>query len=229
MARLEARPELPQNETGEGVSRQGVLLILAGLTGSGKTEVLKGLMAEDPTLKRVVSTTTRQPRLEIGERNGVDYHFTDTETFLADREHGVFLETEQYGGNWYGTKKCDIEPVLTGTDVAWIVNMAKARKIEETYRQMYDTAIAGSLADRTLLVLIGIPTMLNLYRRYQARGDGDFAKFRKRISEDLAVWNEHGDDFTNVVINRDGELVQTVDRVKELIELKRAELVEKYS
>lgn len=217
--RASEQRELPQ--------RQGVLLILAGPTGSGKTEVLKGLIDQNSSMRRVVSTTTRAPRVEKGEQHGVDYYFSDPNTFQREKEQGEFLETEEYGGgDWYGTKKEDIEPVLSGSDVGWIVNMAKARRIDETFQEMYDPVTAQSFMDRTLVVLVGIPSMRELYRRYEERGGGTFEKFKLRVREDLDVWNNHQEDFPHVVINKNGKLEETIDEVKRLIEEKRTQLTE---
>lgn len=45
--------------------------------------------------------TTRAPR--SGERDGIEYNFTTTESFLKLVDEGGFIEHAQFGGNHYGT------------------------------------------------------------------------------------------------------------------------------
>jgi guanylate kinase len=64
----------PNNEVLEhiaGVNFVGVV----GPTAVGKTTVINAAAKQSPSLRQVVFTTSRQPRL--GEHNGVDYHFRD--------------------------------------------------------------------------------------------------------------------------------------------------------
>ena len=79
----------------------GVLLIISGPSGVGKTTVCKRLVEElDAFLS--VSWTTR-PRRD-NEVDGQDYHFISTETFERELERGGLLEYAQvYGGHYYGT------------------------------------------------------------------------------------------------------------------------------
>ena len=56
------------------------MILLAGPSASGKTEIAKILM-KDFGIRKVVTHTTRPPR--IGEKDGVDYHFVTREEFEA--------------------------------------------------------------------------------------------------------------------------------------------------
>ena len=54
-------------------------IVLSGPSGVGKSTILKRLMADFPnSFGFSVSHTSRNPR--EGEKNGVDYHFSDKET-----------------------------------------------------------------------------------------------------------------------------------------------------
>ncbi len=50
---------------------------IIGPTAAGKTTLLAGAIARDPSIHLMVSTTSRAPR--PGEQNGVDYHFYSEE------------------------------------------------------------------------------------------------------------------------------------------------------
>jgi len=67
-----------------------VLLVLAGPAGSGKSTLCDRLVREGLGFTRVVTATTRPPRL--GEIDGVDYHFLTPAEFDAKLAAGEFLE-----------------------------------------------------------------------------------------------------------------------------------------
>lgn len=81
------------------------MLILIGPSASGKTEVAKLLIAKYG-LKKLVTYTTRPIR--ASETDGVDYHFLTAEQFLKLKDAGEFVETTNYNGNLYGSRKCDV-------------------------------------------------------------------------------------------------------------------------
>ncbi|CAG8456740.1 5754_t:CDS:10, partial [Racocetra fulgida] len=78
---------------------KNTLLIIAGGSGTGKTTV-ENLLAQDPNIVKLISTTTRPPR--EGEKDGQDYYFISKETFQTELEKGRFLEHVIYDGNYYG-------------------------------------------------------------------------------------------------------------------------------
>lgn len=99
--------------------RPGKLVVISGPSGVGKTTILRQLLAVLPQLIPSVSATTRPPR--IGERNGVDYHFIDSEEFERRRAAGDFLECCQVYGRqyWYGTLVDEVTPRLAAGE--WVV------------------------------------------------------------------------------------------------------------
>ncbi|KAL7413627.1 guanylate kinase [Mrakia frigida] len=77
-------------------------LVLFGPSGTGKSTLLKKLLAEFPDkFGFSVSHTTRSPR--TGESPGVAYHFTDRPTFERLISEGAFIENAEFSGNRYGT------------------------------------------------------------------------------------------------------------------------------
>ena len=81
------------------------MIVLAGASASGKTEVAK-VLAKNYGITKIVTTTTRDKRK--GEVNGVDYFFVTKERFeqmiLEDR----FVEYTLYNGQMYGSTKDQI-------------------------------------------------------------------------------------------------------------------------
>lgn len=105
------------------------LYIVSAPSGSGKTTLLHNLLKTFQDLKFSVSHTTRQPR--AGERDGVDYFFTDRTKFLAMVDRGEFLEWAEYYGQLYGTSRAFVEQQLTsGCDVILDIDVQGARQVK---------------------------------------------------------------------------------------------------
>lgn len=81
----------------------GTLFIIAAASGTGKTSLVKALVADADRLGVSVSHTTRPAR--PGEVDGVNYHFISREQFLAEVAAGQFLEHAEVFGNLYGTSR----------------------------------------------------------------------------------------------------------------------------
>lgn len=73
----------------------GKIICLMGKSSTGKDTIFKRLLArEDLGLKLIVPYTTR-PKRE-GEREGVEYHFTDETGFQALQAEGKIIEDRAY-------------------------------------------------------------------------------------------------------------------------------------
>src|SRR5262249_42758438 len=66
-----------------------------------------------------------------GERNGVDYSFTDRAAFLGMVESGAFLEWAQFNGELYGTARAFVHEQLdAGKDVILDIDVQGARQVK---------------------------------------------------------------------------------------------------
>ena len=81
------------------------MIVLAGASASGKTEVAK-LLAKKYGISKIITTTTRKKR--VGEEDGKDYFFVDEKTFEEMIHDGAFVEYTFYNGNLYGSTKDQI-------------------------------------------------------------------------------------------------------------------------
>ena len=113
----------------------GKLIIFAAPSGSGKTTIIKRLLALGYPLNFSISATTRSPR--TGEIDGKDYHFLSEADFRKHIEERNFVEWEEvYSGCFYGTLKSEIEKHLNqGEHVVFDVDVVGALNIKKEYRE----------------------------------------------------------------------------------------------
>ena len=169
---------------------KGTLFVVTAPSGAGKTSLIDAVMKDDPSLKISVSYTTRKPR--PGEKEGVDYHFVDPQTFRRMQERGDFLESAEVHGNHYGTAKQVIRDALAaGEDMILEIDWQGAREVRRLYPQ-------------SVGIFILPPTVDELERRMRARAQDSDAVIRQRVTnarEELA----HAGEFKYAIINKDFE------------------------
>lgn len=109
---------------------RGCLFVVSAPSGAGKTTLLKRILATTPRVGFSISHTTRLPR--TGERDGVDYHFVDRETFSRMREGHDFLEWAEVHGNFYGTSRQAVQATLNrGEDIILDIDVQGAHQIRD--------------------------------------------------------------------------------------------------
>ena len=89
---------------------------------------MKALLDAAPEVRVSVSHTTRGMR--PGEVDGVNYHFTSREEFLAMLERNEFLEHAEVFGNLYGTSQRWVEKTLAeGLDLILEIDWQGAQQV----------------------------------------------------------------------------------------------------
>lgn len=153
---------------------RGLLLVLSGPTGSGKTTLCDRLVAAHPGIERIVTCTTRPPR--EGEQNGVDYHFLSNAEFDDALAAEEFLEWAQVHGARYGTKKTAVFGRLArGIDLVVNIDVQGAR----AYRQAF--ANHPSLRDRLVSVFVLPRNMETIFDRILTRGKETKEQMERRM------------------------------------------------
>ena len=167
-------------------SRLGLALIITAPSGTGKSTLIKRLLAEFPDAGFSISCTTRSPR--PGETDGKDYHFLTVERFLARIEAGDFAEWAKVHDNYYGTPKQGVlEMLAAGRDVVFDIDVQGAK------------ALRGNLdLGRTVFILP--PSRQDLEKRLAGRGSDSPESIAKRISNAKAEI-EQADWFDHIVVN----------------------------
>ncbi len=150
-------------------SSAGVLLVVSGPSGVGKTSIVR------PIEKRLggvfsVSATTRPPA--AGEVEGRDYHFLSPEQFQAMVDRGELLEHAcLFGQHFYGTPR---EPV--------------DKRLAEGQLIILDIDVQGALQVKrampeAFMLFILPPDDEELLRRLRARAREPEAMIQSRFAE----------------------------------------------
>ena len=97
----------------------GLLFVLSGPSGAGKTSLAKELTSRIPNAAQLVTTTTRRPR--EGEIDGVHYHFMPRDSFLRGIAAGDFIEHAEVYGNLYGASHHVVEAMREAHEYVFAV------------------------------------------------------------------------------------------------------------
>lgn len=175
----------------------GIILLVSGASGTGKTTVRDGLMAIVDNLHFSISCTTRTAR--AGEVDGRDYHFLSPQAFEARAEAGDFLEHATVHGNRYGTLRCTLEEsIRVGKDVLLDIDVQGARQIFNSTRETW-------LAPLLCTVFIAPPSLDELEKRLLKRGTDEPEVIRMRLAnarQELEAWPEYQYRVVNNEVSR---------------------------
>ncbi len=117
---------------GREVGRRGILFIVSGPSGAGKTSLSDQALATLSGLELSVSVTTRLPR--EGEIDGRDYRFVTRESFDEMLEADRLAEWAEVHGNCYGTPREPMDEALAaGRDLLLDIDVQGARQIKNAY------------------------------------------------------------------------------------------------
>lgn len=167
---------------------RGALFVIAAASGAGKTSLVKAALERDHRLAVSISYTTR-PRRPT-ERDGINYHFTDSGRFEAMIAEGDFLEHARVFGNYYGTSSAWVNETLErGRDVILEIDWQGAQQIRR-------------LRPETIGIFIMPPSRSALEERLRGRGEDDPAAIERRLAEANEEMSHHV-EFDYLIVNDD--------------------------
>ena len=166
----------------------GLLFVVSAASGTGKTSLVKALLDRVTNLHVSVSHTTRGQR--PGELDGVHYHFTEKDSFLALVEQGGFIEYAEVFGNYYGTAQATVkEQLAKGHDVLLEIDWQGAQQVRKLFPDSKQ-------------IFILPPSQFDLRQRLSNRGTDSVEVIERRLGcavEDMQQYV----NFDYVIINDD--------------------------
>jgi guanylate kinase len=154
----------------------GEIFVITAPSGTGKTTLLKPLMAADARLRFSISFTTRPRR--ASEVDGQDYFFVSPEEFRRLRDSGALAEWVEQFGYGYGTSRdWVLDMVRGGGDLIFDLDSRGAR------------ALKGEFPQATLIFILP-PSLTELERRLQGRGGLDHEELARRLDNGRAELKE---------------------------------------
>ena len=183
--------------------RRGIMFVMEAPSGTGKTTVIKRLLAEDKHLNWSVSVTTRQPR--EGEVNGVDYYFVSDEEY--DKLVSEYYEQQRIINEWneeydkllkedafyecvdsqygcrYGTLRSEVDGFINvGKDVLFDMDWDGLRQLKE------------KAPNDVVSIYMLPPSVKELRRRLEGRGTDSKEIIDKRMNmlvDKMKHWVEY--------------------------------------
>ncbi len=183
------------------LNEKGLLIVLSGPSGVGKSTVRKALFEkEGHKLVYSVSMTTRKPR--DGEVDGVDYFFVSKEQFEKYIQEDKMLEWAEFVGNYYGTPKENVENLLeSGHEVVLEIEVNGALQVR-------------SKMPEAIFVFLVPPSKQSLYNRLNRRGTEPNQIIQERVDKaDREFLLAHKYDY--IVVNDNVD--KAVERIMSII------------
>lgn len=180
----------------------GKLIIFSAPSGSGKTTIVRHLLATNPNLGFSISACTRDRRGRA-EQNGKDYYFLTPEDFKEKIDNDEFVEWEEvYVGAFYGTLKSEIERVWSnGKHVLFDVDVQGGLKLKKYY------------GDKALAIFVKVPDEETLKQRLLDRGTETDDSLSKRLFK-VHFEMSFQDQFDVILVNDD--LETTLEKAQKL-------------
>ena len=181
------------------LERQGILFLLIGPAGSGKSTLCDRLTREfGESVRYTVSVTTRQPR--PGEVEGKSYYFVTRDRFQELIDGDQLFEWEEIHGNLYGRLRSSlVEGIEDGHDLLLQIDIRGAG----TFKRHFP--------GHAVSIFILPPSFEILKQRLVGRGPVDSEELARRFHtarleyEMLLQSNETSSLIDYVVVNKDIE------------------------
>lgn len=180
---------------------KGKIFVISGPSGSGKDTLMAEIFKKRPDIKFSISSITRPMR--VGEVEGQKYNFISREKFEEMLEKDMFLEHNEFVGNYYGTPK---QPVLDAADNGFNILIEVDVNGADQIRAKLPQALS---------IFIMPPSVEVLMQRLSGRGTETEDIIAKRMESALSEM-ARSKEYDYIVINDD---IQTaVDEIIAIID-----------
>ena len=179
-----------------------LLVVISGPSGVGKDTVIQRMKERHIPVHFVVTATTRPPRKD--EVHGVDYFFISADLFAEMINRDELLEYAIVYNDYKGIPKEQVRQALaSGKDVVMRIDVQGAAKIR-------------ALSPGAVLIFLTTQDEEEMVNRLRVRKSETPEGLNLRIAmarQEL----KRIEEYDYVVVNRDGELDETVDTIAAII------------
>lgn len=185
----------------------GMLLIISGPSGVGKTTITRGVERSIPGAVFSVSATTRAKT--PADVEGVDYHFVSPEAFQEMVDRDEFLEFAGVFGKRYGTPH------------GWVAEQLKRGRLVILEIDVQGAIQVKRKMPEALAVFILPPSEAVLLERLRSRKRESEEAIQQRFAEarrEMQVARESG-VYDHFVVNRD--VAEAITEAVQIIEARR--------
>ena len=184
------------------VDGKGLLVIISAPSGAGKDASIERLVKKLAAAVVYVTATSRKPR--PGEIPGKHYYFYSPEKFREEIEEGNFLEWSMVHGEFKGVRRDVLGETLQNHTIVIVKPDPQGmRKIK-------------SHLPEALTIFIMPPSVESLKRRLDHRGT-ETPEQREIRLRNAEIEMAAAPEYDYVVVNEDGKLDDTVDKIAEII------------
>lgn len=179
-----------------------LLIVISGPSGVGKDTVLEEMKSRGLPFHFVITATTRDPR--PGEVDGIDYFFVSEDEFARMIDEDELLEYAIVYQDYKGIPKSQVREALqSGKHVVMRIDVQGAATIRK-------------LAEDALLIFLSTKTEQELVERLRKRKTETKESINLRIATARQEMKKI-EIFDYVVINKEGQLEETVDVIEAII------------
>lgn len=106
------------------------IVVLVGPSGSGKSEIAKRILEKADMFQRLVSYTTDPAK----SANSKWYRTVEKQAFLNMLDEGQMFESTTYAGHYFGSRKEDVEAILSrGKHVLTVMDICGAMALKTNF------------------------------------------------------------------------------------------------
>lgn len=197
------------NKAAQSGGSDGLLVIISGPSGVGKSTVVSKLLKLCPECELSVSATTRPMR--PGEEDGRSYFFLSEQEFFSKQKKGEFLEWAKVHNYHYGTPKNYLDGKLkSGTTVVMEVDVQGAATVKEL-------ASKGKVSGGQVFIFLIPPSVdilaLRLKKRRTEKEEEQSSRLRSAIAE-LQVMEKYDYIVVNDKVDSAAEKIKAIINVE---------------
>tara|TARA_B100001167_G_scaffold160378_1_gene107893 strand:+ start:1462 stop:2022 length:561 start_codon:yes stop_codon:yes gene_type:complete len=184
------------------MNKKNTIFLISGPSGVGKDTVIKTLNESNSNIKNIVTITTR--KIRVNEINNKDYIFVNKKEFENLIKKNKLIEWSEVYGNFYGVPKDQINQNLKNQNKIIIkTDIQGVKKLKQKFIN-------------ATTIFIMPPDVRTLLNRLKSRKTDSVEDITKRSN--IAIKEiEEKKMFDHIIINKDGDLINTINQIKKII------------